>query len=101
MRPDTEILEVFQSVPEPVYRAQLLKGFYNLPPQPNFLRFTVALNTHYFYITGGNFIRQIFSDGLEKTFTNPLSADSRLLSTGLAEVWSRKFAEDVNTGNSA
>lgn len=101
MRPDADILQSFQTIPDAEYRDQVTNNFYFNQPRPDLLRFTVAVNARHLYGSAGNVLSEIFSDGREKAFTNRLSADSRLLSAGLAEAWSRKFAEDVQAGDGA
>ncbi|KAJ7482393.1 hypothetical protein B0H11DRAFT_1219961 [Mycena galericulata] len=99
MRADSEIIKSFQSIPDAEYRQQIIDNFNNSPPRRDVLRITVALPTQYFFSNGGNILTEIFADGREKLFTNPLSTESQLLSTRLVQAWSIKFAQDVEAGN--
>lgn len=98
---DTEILADLQHIPDAEYRGQIIDNFHLLPPARNLMRFTVGISNHYIYANAGDYISRTFLDGQAAAFTNPLSAESRLLSTALAEAWSQKFAEHVCTGNGA
>ncbi|KAJ7771147.1 hypothetical protein DFH07DRAFT_805079 [Mycena maculata] len=101
MRPDSEILDEFQSIPDAQYRAQIINGFRNLPPHADCVRFTVVLNSHYLYSHGGNLVGLTFPNGQARAFTDPSSTESRVLSTGLATVWSRQFPEYVQRGKTS
>ncbi|KAJ7682295.1 hypothetical protein DFH06DRAFT_1160769 [Mycena polygramma] len=101
---NTEILAEFERIPDPEYREQLIENF-RLESRPDTLRFTVFVPETGLCSLSRKFIAQIFDEepelGPAKAFTNPLSAGSRLLSTALAQAWSRNFTEHVRNGNTS
>ncbi|KAJ7129268.1 hypothetical protein C8R44DRAFT_73592 [Mycena epipterygia] len=97
---DADVLADLQHIPDAEYRGQIINNFHLLRPARKLIRFTVGISNHYIYANGsGDLISRIFPDGQARAFTNPLSAESRLLSAALAKAWSQKFAEHVCTGD--
>jgi len=99
MRSDDQIRDGFRRIPDPEYRAQIDEGFSHFSPSPGLLRMLVVCYPGPLYSHAADFLRNIFPDGKAASFTDPLSPESRLVSTALARAWAEQFAEHVRTGN--
>ncbi|KAJ7044717.1 hypothetical protein C8F04DRAFT_1249973 [Mycena alexandri] len=96
MRTEAQMREEIMRLPNSNYRAQILSDFEGVPRDPRMLRVTVRWDT--FYSNSGDYPVNLFPD-TASAFCNPLSAESRLISTALALTWRNKFPEHVRTGN--
>ncbi|KAJ6560431.1 hypothetical protein B0H19DRAFT_1234674 [Mycena capillaripes] len=104
MRTDAEILAMLDHIPDAEYRGEIVGNFHSKAPGADVLRFTVSVPFLELYSFTRRFLTQIFREqpelGEAKVFASPRSADSRR-GTGLAQAWSRNFAEHVQTGNTS
>ncbi|KAJ6539722.1 hypothetical protein B0H19DRAFT_1180287 [Mycena capillaripes] len=99
MRTDDQAVEEFNLLLDLEYRAQVIEKFKLVSPAPGKLRIVVACYPGPLYYHGGDFLGNIFPDGKAATFANPLSPDSRLVSSALVRAWAEQFAEHVRSGN--
>ncbi|KAJ6616291.1 hypothetical protein B0H10DRAFT_2038186 [Mycena sp. CBHHK59/15] len=99
MRSKEQMLGVFRHIPDMQYRAQIIEGFERLPPQQDVLRITVAVLSLHLYSHQGNLLDEILPDGRAEVLGNPLSAESRQLSTALQNAYSDQFAEHIRRGD--
>lgn len=99
MRTDDEMQEEFDRNSDVAYRDQLTENFKRIPPELGKMRMVVVCFP--FYGNAGEYLDHIFPDRKAKTFSNPLSAESRLLSSALLRAWTERFAQHVRTGNGA
>ncbi|KAJ7129322.1 hypothetical protein C8R44DRAFT_75213 [Mycena epipterygia] len=97
MRTDDQMREEFDRITDVVYRGQIIENFERIPARVGKLRIVVIC--YPFYSTAGEALARIFPDRMARTFSDPLSAESRLLSSALVRAWSERFPEHVQTGN--
>jgi hypothetical protein len=97
MRTDDQMRQEFERLTDLAYRAQINENFTRIGPALGKLRIVVICFP--FYSNAGDFLRNIFPDGKSASFANPLSPQSRLVSTALVRAWTEQFAEHVRAGN--
>ncbi|KAJ7807220.1 hypothetical protein B0H13DRAFT_2386596 [Mycena leptocephala] len=97
MRTDEEMRKEIERIPNPAYRPQVMEDFTGIVRHPGRLRVTIVWGT--FYSNGGNLVTSVFPDKKASTFTNSLSAESRLVSTVLVQACRKQFAKHIRTGN--
>ncbi|KAJ6572580.1 hypothetical protein B0H10DRAFT_2237490 [Mycena sp. CBHHK59/15] len=97
MRTEAQIQEEFARIRHAGYREQVCENFQRIAPQKDLLRVVVV--AYPFYSVAGEHLGNLFPNGQARTFANPLSPSSRLLSTKLERAWREWFAEHVRTGN--
>ncbi|KAJ7734015.1 hypothetical protein DFH07DRAFT_780442 [Mycena maculata] len=76
---------------------QLMEQFKELTPGRRKLRVVAVCFPLYFMAE--EHLHHIFPDDKELSFSDPLSIESRLLSTALLRAWTESFAEHVQAGN--
>ncbi|KAF7352396.1 MYND-type domain-containing protein [Mycena venus] len=105
MRADAEILCEFELfINSADHRAQTISDFRQLIHRPDVLRLIVSVPSHELFAFSRKFITAIFREDPElgqAAFSDPLSTNSRFLSTGLAQAWSTNFMEHVRDGNTS
>ncbi|KAJ7437809.1 hypothetical protein B0H11DRAFT_2106349 [Mycena galericulata] len=97
MRTDEQMLAEFNRLTDVGYREQIIENFERIPRGSGTIRMSVICFPLYSH--GAEQIGHIFPGGRAKTFSNPLSAESKLLSSALLRAWTERFAEHVRTGN--
>ncbi|KAJ6466700.1 hypothetical protein C8R47DRAFT_1223893 [Mycena vitilis] len=97
MRTDDQMRNEFERMP-PTYSRQVTDDFERVRRHPRALRVTILCGTFYSNPAVGELIESIFPEEVSK-ITDSLSAESRLVSTALAQAWRNKFANHIRNGN--
>ncbi|KAJ6478442.1 hypothetical protein DFH09DRAFT_1176978 [Mycena vulgaris] len=97
MRTDDGMREELDRIQDLEYRGQAIETFKSFPRRHDKLRIVIFCYPFCNHIADD--LANIFPDNKARLFSNPLSADSRLLSSALVRAWSELFPEHVRTGN--